>query len=440
MKLFKVYTVVAATHLSVVFLLLFQPGCQHSSKPSTQRTSTDRVTHPPRTVIAGDAQNRVILSKEGEAALEEVVPVNSGNASAKPRNLYPPTRPAGGFSPIQETQPEIMASNTVDDSFNRFTPPVENVQIVTSEDYNSNQQFNSFSSSTSSVEHFQTVTSQEYNQEPIEVINMSSGVVNPELNAFQTQQTYTVVKGDNLTKIARAHDVTLEELMHANGLNKKSILKIGQLLLIPGESQDYDLTQIETPAYEAVPIEVDSTVYIVVPGDSLSKIAKQHGSTVATIKSVNGLTSNTIYAGQDLLIPKTGSAPTVPVVTQASSSIVSSVQSSGEAVHVVKRGDSLSKIAKQYGVRVNDLMQLNGISDPHRIQVGQSIKIGKAPPSSGISVPPASRKETVIYESEVLDVPPVLNPAVIEPALEPSNFDEINLDDVPVVPIENTQE
>lgn len=51
---------------------------------------------------------------------------------------------------------------------------------------------------------------------------------------------------------------------------------------------------------------------------------------------------------------------------------------SGEyQVHVVVSGDSLSKIASTYGVEMSVLQEINGITDPSRINLGQEIKIPK---------------------------------------------------------------
>ena len=47
------------------------------------------------------------------------------------------------------------------------------------------------------------------------------------------QQTYTIARGDNLTRIADAFGVTLEALMEANGINDPSRIREGQVLVIP---------------------------------------------------------------------------------------------------------------------------------------------------------------------------------------------------------------
>lgn len=50
--------------------------------------------------------------------------------------------------------------------------------------------------------------------------------------------------------------------------------------------------------------------------------------------------------------------------------------------HVVRPGDTLLGIARQYGVTVKDLVGWNGLADPNQIHVGQALKVGAAPVAS----------------------------------------------------------
>lgn len=101
--------------------------------------------------------------------------------------------------------------------------------------------------------------------------------------------------------------------------------------------------------------------YVVKRGDSLSGIAIRFGTTVRAIKEANGIENvNLIYVGQRLWIPACRPAPPGP---------------SCRLVHVVKRGETLSSIARMYGVSVKALMRANGIHDPNRIWVGQRLCI-----------------------------------------------------------------
>lgn len=116
--------------------------------------------------------------------------------------------------------------------------------------------------------------------------------------------------------------------------------------------------------------------YTVKQGDSLWKIAAEKlgdGKRYGEIKTANGLTSDTIHAGQVLKIPGKSSV---------SSSGSNSGTSSGtaEQSYTVKKGDTLSKIAAQFGTTYQKLASYNGIANPNIISAGQVIKI----PGSGV--------------------------------------------------------
>ena len=101
--------------------------------------------------------------------------------------------------------------------------------------------------------------------------------------------------------------------------------------------------------------------YVVVntrPGDSLSKLAKQYGSSVASIAKLNQIKNpNAIAAGQELLIQTTD-------------------KSGGDYVLVkVKPGDNLAKLANQYGTSAASIAKLNQIKNPNLIETGQELLI-----------------------------------------------------------------
>lgn len=94
----------------------------------------------------------------------------------------------------------------------------------------------------------------------------------------------------------------------------------------------------------------NTSKYTVKSGDTLWDIAKAHGTTVATIKSLNGLKSDLIHKG-DVLKLKAGSR-----------------------THTVKSGESLSTIGAKYGVKWATIASLNGIKSPYIIKAGQVLK------------------------------------------------------------------
>ena len=120
--------------------------------------------------------------------------------------------------------------------------------------------------------------------------------------------------------------------------------------------------------------------YKVRSGDSLGKIASRHRVTVAQLKQWNHLRSNTIRVGQRLYIYKVGSSvssssssSTSSSKTQASPAKAPAASSEGGTIYKVKKGDTLYKISKQFGVSASAIMKFNGIGES--IREGQTIKI-----------------------------------------------------------------
>ncbi|MBR7004790.1 MAG: transglycosylase SLT domain-containing protein [Bacteroidales bacterium] len=113
--------------------------------------------------------------------------------------------------------------------------------------------------------------------------------------------------------------------------------------------------------------------YKVRSGDSLGKIASRHHVTVAQLKSWNHLRSNTIRVGQRLYIYKGGSPTVSSSASQPKAPAPAASTSSGGTTYKVKKGDTLYKISKQFGVSTSAIMKYNGIGES--IREGQIIKI-----------------------------------------------------------------
>ncbi|MED4018701.1 LysM peptidoglycan-binding domain-containing protein [Sutcliffiella cohnii] len=115
----------------------------------------------------------------------------------------------------------------------------------------------------------------------------------------ETTVLYTVVSGDSLSVIARKYSTTVNAIKERNNLTN-DIIHVGQQLVIPTTNLD-TTSPIEE---ESKPIlEETNTNYTVVPGDSLSVIAKRFNTTVNAIKDANQLQSDMIRVGQTLIIP-----------------------------------------------------------------------------------------------------------------------------------------
>jgi LysM repeat protein len=110
-----------------------------------------------------------------------------------------------------------------------------------------------------------------------------------------------------------------------------------------------------------------TTTYKVKRGDTLSAIAKKYKTTISSLKKLNNLKTDKIYVGQALKV--SGSAP--PVTSKGKNTV-----SSKSTTYKVKKGDTLSSIAKKYNTTVSKLKKANKlISD--RIYVGEVLKINR---------------------------------------------------------------
>lgn len=221
-------------------------------------------------------------------------------------------------------------------------------------------------------------------------------------------RTYTVKKGDSLWKIAKSQSVSIGDLARANNLSKTTALKVGQKLQIPAAAKPETVTAqasvvptsadstVPTTAAAATPME--GNIYIVKTGDSLWKIARAQNISVSAIKQANSLSGDSLKIGQKLHIP-TAAPATAANATPAQAGISTAnynewqpgpVTENGQQFHIVDIGESPSIIAKKYGIKTEDLMKANGISDAKRIMVGQKLTIPTHPPAMTTAPAPAA--------------------------------------------------
>jgi LysM repeat protein len=135
-------------------------------------------------------------------------------------------------------------------------------------------------------------------------------------------------------------------------------------------------------AAAAEPVKSDSA-YVVQPGDTLGSIAARFGVSANALANANGITNpDRIYVGQNLTIPGKSGSTNQPAAPNPPSTAQTTSPAGG--TYIVQRGDTLAKIAARYGTTVQNLMRLNGITNPDRIWVGQRLRVsGSAGPSTG---------------------------------------------------------
>ncbi len=114
---------------------------------------------------------------------------------------------------------------------------------------------------------------------------------------------YTIVKGDTLSRVAKSNGVTLKALLAANPGVVPTRLKVGQKLVLPAGGE-----AAGTAASVSATGDSSGATYTVKSGDTLSKIARKHHTTVKAIQAENNLITTRIRVGQKLKIPSRGEA------------------------------------------------------------------------------------------------------------------------------------
>jgi LysM repeat protein len=255
-------------------------------------------------------------------------------------------------------------------------------------------------------------------------------------------QAYTVKKGDSLWAISKRYNVSLNELYAANDLNKNSVLKIGQQIQIPVEGGTATVTTVAADAYQPSDYNMATETYTVKGGDNLSKIAVKYNTSVRALKAANNKTSDLIRVGEKLMIPVAGTSSGSSTVTApAPVAAVEASAISADGTHIVKAGEYPATIARQYGMTASELLAINGITDPRKMQIGQKLKVSSTDSAPNIVTKPATvaaEEPAVVASSDgpieirVVDADPLVEEDIVD-----INTDALfeNAVEIPVIPV-----
>ena len=208
--------------------------------------------------------------------------------------------------------------------------------------------------------------------------------------ALAADPIVVVKSGDTLTSIAKRSGLSVSALAELNALADPNRIYPGQELRVGVEPEP-------VPAVAVTPVAPEPVVHVVVRGENLTRIAARYGVTVADLVAANAIANpSRIFAGQRLAIP--GAVTSAP-----SAAAVAPPAAPAPAVHVVERGENLSRIAARYGVTVADLVAANGIANPSRIFAGQRLTVPGS--TAAVSAPapamPASMAAVVAQRADV---------------------------------------
>jgi membrane-bound lytic murein transglycosylase D len=216
------------------------------------------------------------------------------------------------------------------------------------------------------------------NQDSVYNFKTKKGIEQEKLMAqvekAREMDVHIVRKGENLAGIAKKHHTTVESIKSLNGL-KSNMIHPGQRLSVNGSSvSSPNKTTAKQSQSSNIKRSSEESYHTVKKGENLGAIAQKYSCTATDIQNWNNLKNNTIFPGQKLIVYKP--APESETVTAVEKTSTGSVK---YVYHVVKQGDTLWDIAKQYdGVTVNQIKQLNQLSNSSKLKIGQKLKVAIA--------------------------------------------------------------
>lgn len=178
-------------------------------------------------------------------------------------------------------------------------------------------------------------------------------------------RTHTVQAGDTLSRLASLYKTTIEAIENENGITTYSMIRVGQVLKIPAAK-----TETTKPATD--PASAAAKHAFLATKSDLPK-----PPTATTTKAETPKTPITTTAKAETPKPPIAATPPPKLVAQPANPAKEEVPpaSTDGNTYTVAKGDNPYSIAKKLHVSYNELIAINEIKDPTRVQIGQKLKI-----------------------------------------------------------------
>ena len=180
---------------------------------------------------------------------------------------------------------------------------------------------------------------------------------------------HRVKRGETISSTARRYKTSVRAIRAYNHLSRRGIIRVGQYLNIPVRSYRYARVKADRQPDNKVTEEL--TRYRVKKGDTLSLLANRFDTTVSEIKKINRLKGNIIKSGQTIMVAhqNRGDNNEGKKVKKRTASAKKTVV----RTYTVKKGDCLSKIARENNVSLDQLLDLNNLARKDTLTPGQIV-------------------------------------------------------------------
>lgn len=180
----------------------------------------------------------------------------------------------------------------------------------------------------------------------------------PDTNNNQTFNTdtvyYTVQRGNTLGQIANMYSTTVQEIASINNIQNPNLIYPGEILRILTNSTISGNEERGT----------GDIIYTVQRGNTLLQIARTYNVSIEHIVELNDIQNpNLIYPGEKLRI------------TESDVTNLNPIDNTSNNYYIVRSGDTLSGIARMFGITLSQIIQMNNLQNPNLIFPGQRILI-----------------------------------------------------------------
>ena len=179
----------------------------------------------------------------------------------------------------------------------------------------------------------------------------------------------------DLETAAQLAETDLEEFKLLNpSFNRPVIVAAHQRpILIPAEKADVFVSNLLNWQATGKPLSNWST-YTLKPGDTLLKVANRFGMTVPDLRAANKIPAGrNVKIGSTLLVKQDGSEDISHSDAKSKMELVP-LPSKRQIIYHVRKGDTISTVAKRFGVKIADIRRINRLKG-NAIRVGQRLKL-----------------------------------------------------------------